>query len=285
MALRRIANVATGGMPVAVNAAVHPDNAQLALRAARALGLDLAGVDLLLPDIGRSWRESGGAVCEVNGQPQLGATTGPHLYGELLKRLLRKGGRIPIALILGAAPGSLLAQGLARELGAAGLRVGWSDEHGVAIDGQWLTAGPLGSFAAGRMLLGDRGVDAVVLSVSDQEVALHGLPFERCDLLLFAGHHLAGGPALDSAQAATAWKETLMSALPACSGVVLQLEGTGLDASGWSGLTRARIDSTPRSREHAITLMARRMLQGSGSAAAKARSIPPAPRPLASLTS
>ncbi|KPQ37992.1 MAG: putative D-alanine-D-alanine ligase, partial [Porphyrobacter sp. HL-46] len=59
--LRRAANVASGGMPVAVFERVHPDNAQLAVRAAAALRLDLAGVDLIIPDIARSWREGGAA--------------------------------------------------------------------------------------------------------------------------------------------------------------------------------------------------------------------------------
>ena len=70
--LRRNANVATGGTPVSVFDQIHPDNKLLAIRAAAALRLDLAGVDLLIPDIGQSWKLGGAAVCEVNSQPNLG---------------------------------------------------------------------------------------------------------------------------------------------------------------------------------------------------------------------
>ena len=37
--------------------------------AVRAVGLRLAGVDLVTPDIGRGLREAGGAIIEVNGTP------------------------------------------------------------------------------------------------------------------------------------------------------------------------------------------------------------------------
>lgn len=55
--LRATANIATGGTAVDVTEAVHPDNAEAAIKAAKALGLQVAGVDLLSPDISRSWRE------------------------------------------------------------------------------------------------------------------------------------------------------------------------------------------------------------------------------------
>ena len=56
--LRGASNVTSGGVPVPVPVEeVHPDNLDLAIRAARALRLDVAGVDLLIPDIGYSWFE------------------------------------------------------------------------------------------------------------------------------------------------------------------------------------------------------------------------------------
>ncbi|MBY0238604.1 MAG: hypothetical protein K2X55_04750 [Burkholderiaceae bacterium] len=67
--LRRTANISTGGLAFDVSADVHPDNRLVAERAAALLGLDIAGIDFLCPDISRSWRDVGGAVCEVNAQP------------------------------------------------------------------------------------------------------------------------------------------------------------------------------------------------------------------------
>jgi len=185
--LRRAANIARGGMPVPVLDQVHPDNLLLAVRSAAALRFDLAGVDLLMPDIRRSWREGGAVVCEVNGQPQLGSTTAPHLYEQILRRLVRGTGRIPIAVVVGAPAEWNLAAAVAKRLKSAGFVVGRADHEGVSIGRATVTAGPLEPYAAGRLLAGERGVDAVVLAVADTGVLRTGLPFDRCDVLAFAG--------------------------------------------------------------------------------------------------
>lgn len=91
--LRGAANVNLGGTTWDVTERAHPDNLKLALRAAAALRLDVAGVDLLLPDIGQSWKVTGGAICEVNGQPQFSSGDA---HRKVLARLVKNQGRIPV---------------------------------------------------------------------------------------------------------------------------------------------------------------------------------------------
>jgi cyanophycin synthetase len=67
--LRRTANLSTGGTAADVTDVVHPDNAEMAVRAIQAVGLDVGGVDFLTPDVTRSYKEIGGAICEVNAAP------------------------------------------------------------------------------------------------------------------------------------------------------------------------------------------------------------------------
>ena len=67
--LRSTGNLSTGGTAVDVTDVIHPDNREMAQRAAKAIGLDVAGVDFLTEDISRSYREIGGAICEVNAAP------------------------------------------------------------------------------------------------------------------------------------------------------------------------------------------------------------------------
>ncbi|WP_342631756.1 hypothetical protein [Marinobacter alkaliphilus] len=86
--LSHLPNVAAGGQPVPVYADIHPDNAELAAKVARLCRLDLAGIDLIMPDISHSWRDIGAWVIEVNAQPDIGQTTAAHLYGKLLGRML-----------------------------------------------------------------------------------------------------------------------------------------------------------------------------------------------------
>ncbi len=69
--LRATSNRMTGGTSVDVTDVVHPDNRTMALRAAAASGLDVVGVDFITPDISRSYKEAGGAICELNAQPGL----------------------------------------------------------------------------------------------------------------------------------------------------------------------------------------------------------------------
>ena len=96
--LRGACNVASGGVPLPVPLhKVHPDNLSLVLRAARVLRLDVAGVDLLIPDIEHSWLESGASICEVNAQPQMFST----LHKPMLASMFKGGnGRIPVVIIV-----------------------------------------------------------------------------------------------------------------------------------------------------------------------------------------
>jgi cyanophycin synthetase len=67
--LRSTGNLSTGGTAIDLTDAVHPDNREMAIRAVEAVGLDVGGVDFLTPDITRSYKEAGGAICEVNAAP------------------------------------------------------------------------------------------------------------------------------------------------------------------------------------------------------------------------
>ncbi len=251
--LRRAANVASGGQPVAVNDQVHPDNAQLAVRAAQALGLDVAGIDLLIGDVSRSWRENGTnvAICEVNGQPQLGQTTAAHLYGQLLERLVEGDGRVPIFLVLGADHPERWSAALAMALKARELRVGIAGEEGVFVDGERLTATPARLMDAGRMLALNRQVDAMVLSVDEDSVLRTGLPWARYDVLVLAGRHWPRAQQatdLPQANPARLWLQHL---LPACDGLVMAHQAAGLRVEGVDRLTTARWMATASVHETA----------------------------------
>ena len=67
--LRKTANLSTGGTAIDVTDVIHPDNRLMAERAIRAVGLDIGGVDFLTTDITQSYRDTGGAICEINAGP------------------------------------------------------------------------------------------------------------------------------------------------------------------------------------------------------------------------
>ena len=67
--LRSTANLSTGGTATDVTDVIHPDNRDMAVRAVKAIGLDVGGVDFLSKDITLSYREIGGGICEINAAP------------------------------------------------------------------------------------------------------------------------------------------------------------------------------------------------------------------------
>lgn len=99
--LRRRDNVNAGGRNVAIAPGdVHPDNRALAIIITRLLRLDIAGVDLIIDDVSRSWTEGRALVCEVNAQPQMGTNDTPEIYRDLLRDAIPGGGRIPVTLLM-----------------------------------------------------------------------------------------------------------------------------------------------------------------------------------------
>ncbi len=262
--LRSRANVACGGMPVAVFEQVHPDNTLLAVRAAAALRLDFAGVDLLIPDIRHSWRDSGAVVCEVNAQPSLGGITSIHLYLQLLRWLVQGSGRIPVAVIIGAPPEWNLAAAIADRLSLVGLVTGRGDHEGVSIGTASLTAGGLDLYTGGRMLMGEKGVDAMVFCINDASVLRTGLPFERFDLLVVAGSHLLRQPLLGEISEAVQLR-TLFDVLSrSCDGKVILAAGSGLEVHGLPDSSSAEFLREPVEQRRLVVTIAEAMIAAEG---------------------
>ena len=183
VSLRRISNVSRGGVPVPVMEIVHPDNAELAERAARVLNLDLAGVDLLIPDVSVSWQESGAAICEVNSQPNIGIHTAYHVFGQILDSLLEGDGSVPFVVLCGEG-----AQAMAQELSVSlynkGIAASVFDGSHVFTQQQRLSSKPVSAYEAGRMMVLDSQTQVGILPLTDDSVWQHGLPMPYFDILV-----------------------------------------------------------------------------------------------------
>jgi cyanophycin synthetase len=242
--LRRAANVASGGTPVGVFERVHPANRALAERAARLLRLDLAGIDLLVPDIARPWHETGGAICEVNAQPTIGSTTSAHLYGQILRHMLNGDGRIPLAMVAGAPPHSPIPALLGRILAAGGRRVGVASARGAAIGGRSLTSAPGTVHTAARALLLDRETDAAVVVVDHAEVFRCLLPFDRCGVVALAGSAFQGPASIRLGEYArlllpmSLGPVVIAAADPACRALAGTIRGARVALAGGDGAVR-----------------------------------------------
>jgi cyanophycin synthetase len=185
LCLRRRTNISAGGTPFLVDDSVHPDNRRLAERAAAALHLDLAGIDLIMEDISKSWLESGALICEVNGQPQIGAGTTPRIYADILRELLQDRFRVPVVLVVGK-PDRIGKRSMP-SAHFKGVAVGRASSEGVRLGAERLTGPQASAFKAGRILMANREIDAALIVMSPAEIRRTGLPFDRCDIAVLDG--------------------------------------------------------------------------------------------------
>lgn len=188
--LRSTGNLSTGGTAVDVTDIVHPDNRDMAERAARAIGLDVAGVDFLTDDISRSFREIGGAICEVNAAPGFRMHTSPSegtprdVAGKVMDMLFPEGAptRIPILSVTGTNGKTTTVRMLAHIYKMAGATVGLTTTDGVYIDGQLTVEGDMTGPVAARMVLQDPSVDVAVLETARGGLLRAGMGYRRCDV-------------------------------------------------------------------------------------------------------
>lgn len=187
--LRITAGPGNGGTAVDVTDRVHPDNRMMAILAAEATGIDVAGVDFITPDIGRSYKDVGGGICEVNTTPALRphmAAEGnpPDVAGAIIDTLYPPGAlsRIPIAALTGGPGATSAASMLAHVLQTAGQTVGLATREGLAIDGDRLADRDFSGAAGARSVLHNPSVDVAVLEISPEGVLRRGLGFDHCDV-------------------------------------------------------------------------------------------------------
>ena len=177
--LRRRNNASAGGLTRAIDqATVHPDNKALCLRAARILDLDIAGVDLITPDVTRSWLEVGALICEVNAIPQIGYN---HGIEPMMLDLFKNGSRIPVIL---AIVDRELELPLIHELASIFNTNGISTQQGMWINELCVSQPWPSSFDPAVALIFDREVDSALCIMTKADVVEHGLPLDRFDQIL-----------------------------------------------------------------------------------------------------
>ena len=202
--LRSTANLSTGGTALDQTDVCHPDNREMAIRAAAAVGLDVCGVDFLTPDISRSWKEVGGGICELNAAPGFRMHVAPSegkprdVAGKVLDMLFPPGtaSRIPIAAITGTNGKTTTTRMLAHIHKLRGETVGMTTTDGVYIDGRLTVSGDMTGPVAARMVLTDPHVTCAVLETARGGMLRAGLGYRHPDVaccLNVAADHLGLG--------------------------------------------------------------------------------------------
>ncbi len=202
--LRSTANLSTGGTALDVTDVIHPDNREMAIRAIKAIGLDIGGVDFLTNDISLSYREAGGAICEVNAGPGFRMHVAPSegtprdVAGPVIDMLFPPGTptRVPVAAVTGTNGKTTTSRMLAHILKMTGYTVGMTSTDGVYIDGKLSLAGDMTGPKSAQMILRDPAVDAAVMETARGGMVRAGLGYQHCNVaacLNVAADHLGLG--------------------------------------------------------------------------------------------
>jgi cyanophycin synthetase len=167
---------------------VHPKMAAAASLAARIVGLDIAGVDLLAEDISRPPEEQDAAIVEINAGPGLlmhlkpaegearmvGRDIVDHLFAE------NQNGRIPVVGIAGSRGKTMVARLIARMIGLQGAYVGLACSDGLYLKQRRVEQGDCANWESAQRLLINRSVQAAVIENGIRMVLAEGLGYDRC---------------------------------------------------------------------------------------------------------
>jgi len=199
--LKTTANISTGGTAIDVTDEVHPENVFLFERIARIIGLDVAGVDVIAPNVSEPLSENGGGIIEVNAAPGFRMHLSPsegigrNVAEHVLDMLFPPGtpARIPIFSITGTNGKTTTTRLIAHILKNSGRTVGFTTTDGTYIGNQQITQGDNTGPVSAQLVLKDPTVDVAVLETARGGIIRSGLGFDYCDIgvvLNVAADHL-----------------------------------------------------------------------------------------------
>lgn len=203
--LRNNANLSTGGSATDVTDEVHPEMAARAVSAARMIGLDICGVDVVAESVQYPLEDQNGGVVEVNAAPGLRMHLNPSFgkgraVGEaIIANMYADGddGRIPVVAVAGTNGKTTTVRLTAHILGAAGNRVGMTNSDGVYVDNLRIDTGDCSGPRSARSVLMHPDVDAAVFETARGGILREGLAFDRCNVAIVTnigmGDHLGLG--------------------------------------------------------------------------------------------
>lgn len=181
-----------GNMAIDCTDDVHPDVAYYATLAAKIVGLDIAGMDMILKDVSQPMKEQGGAILEVNAGPGLlmhlkptsGAPrpVGMAIVDHLFPRTEEGGraGRIPIVGIAGTRQNAFIARLVGWLLQLSGKLTGVASSEGMYLSNRRTQKTDTANWAGAHRLLTNRLAQAAVIQTTSRSILEEGLAYDRC---------------------------------------------------------------------------------------------------------
>lgn len=169
---------------------VHPAVAETAIQAARVVGLDIAGIDIVARDISLPLEEQGGIVVEVNSGPGLLMHLAPargvaRPVGEAIVETLfpaGSNGRIPVVAVAGSHAATAATRIFEHLWRWAGTEFGVAASYGTFVGGRRIYAGDSTTHKAQQNLLINPRTKAALIELTTATALGEGLGFDRCQV-------------------------------------------------------------------------------------------------------
>jgi cyanophycin synthetase len=227
-------NMSTGGISIDRTWEAHEDNVEIAEEAARVVGLDVAGIDFLTPDISQPVRETGGAIVEVNAAPGFRMHTHPtegesqYVAKPVLDLLFPPGtpSRIPIIAVTGSNGKTTTVRLIAHIFKGMGKKVGMTSTDGIYLDERLVKRADASGPKSAQMVLQNPRIDFAVFEVARGGILREGLGYQRNDVAVVTnvtGDHL-GLKDVHSIEQLAAVKRVVVEAVPRTGYAVLNAD-------------------------------------------------------------
>jgi len=188
--LRESANLSTGGVAVDATDWLHSSYRRLAERTARVIGLDVCGIDMIVPCIEDPCQPGECAVIEVNAAPGIRmhhfpASGHSRDAGRAIVESLYPDGlsaRIPIISVTGTNGKTTTTRLIGHGLTQAGKLVGMTTTGGVFVDGEKVQGGDTTGPDSARMILTDPAVEVAVLETARGGIVRGGLAYDKANV-------------------------------------------------------------------------------------------------------
>ena len=181
-------NLSVGATACDVTDQIHPVITRMCERATRLIGLDVCGVDVVVPDIAAPFTVGG--IIELNASPGLRmhhypSEGKPRDVAQAIVEALYPAGapsRIPIISVTGTNGKTTVTRMIEHILRQTGVCVGMTTTDGIYIGGERVVEGDTTGPRSARVVLSDPSVDVAVLETARGGILRQGLGYDWSDI-------------------------------------------------------------------------------------------------------